>query len=195
MGVVEFYSLFRISSNNIFEFSQIINIEDFTINNKLLSDLVKLYLDGDIYKGENIEEKTSSGVIDDTLILAIATAALVWFYFNDEDTSAMIANNYSFYKNYDKIRGNIDLEKIINVFDVDIDSDSDNSIMKTGSGVYGICEFIGRDSDYAFNTLKNYLDDGYNVLLVDLLGSKMRMFMVTTSKENLIEFESDIKVV
>ena len=61
-------------------------------------------------------------------------------------------NNYSFYKNYDEIRGNINLEKIINIFDVDIDND--NSIMKTGSGVYGICQFIGQDSDYAFNTLK-----------------------------------------
>ena len=48
-------------------------------------------------------------------------------------------------------------------------------------------------SDYAFNTLTKYLDDGYSVLLVDLLGSKIRMFMVTTSKESLVEFESDIK--
>ena len=191
MGTVKFYSHFKISSNNIFEFNHYINKEYLDNSNEAISDLVKLYLDEDIFKEENGKEKDSSNVIDDCLLHAIATAALVWFYFNDEGTSGMIANNYFFYKNYYEIRDNRNLEKIINFFDVDIDSD--NSIMKTGSGVYGICAFIGRDSDYAFNMLNNYLDDGYNVLLVDLLGSKMRMFMVTTSKENLIEFESDIK--
>ena len=99
-------------------------------------------MDEDIYK----EEKGCYDVMDDSLIKTIGTAALVWFYFNDEDTSAMIANNYSFYNNYDEIRDNIDLENFINVFDVDIDNNN-NSIMKTESGVYGICVFIGQDSD------------------------------------------------